>query len=235
MGSVDTLPLSERRFEMKYHITHLGFSPVLPTRLSLSAVSTEFGIYILLLLAAVGLAVMIGWLLTKAMQEKGFKCNLPANLIISGAVALLTLLRFGFTLTAVQGILLSFVLLYASCSDLTDRTMDDHLWIMVAMLGLLSVGTIGLASMLIGAVMVFVPQLLSAMLCKNPIGGADIKLSTALAFLLGWQKGLAVLVLGMLLAVVTMLALRKFKKSKKKQPFALIPFLSVAAMAVFII
>ena len=51
----------------------------------------------------------------------------------------------------------------------------------------------------------------------------------------GWQKGLAVLVLGMLLAVVTMLALRKFKKSKKKQPFALIPFLSVAAMAVFII
>lgn len=235
MGSVDTLPLSERRFEMKYHITHFGLSPVLPTRLSLSAVSTEFGIYILLLLAAVGLTVLIGWLQTKAMQEKGFKCNLPVNLIISGAVALLTLLRFGFTLTAVQGILLSFVLLYASCSDLTDHTMDDHLWIMVTMLGLLSVGTIGLASMLIGAVMVFVPQLLSAMLCKNPIGGADIKLSTALAFLLGWQKGLAVLVLGMLLAVVTMLAVRKFKKSKKKQPFALIPFLSVAAMAVFII
>jgi len=89
--------------------------------------------------------------------------------------------------------------------------------------------------MLIGALMVFVPQLLSALLCKNPIGGADIKLTTALAFLLGWQKGLAALIVGMLISVVSMLIIQKVKKRKRKQPFALIPFLSVAAMAVFLI
>lgn len=208
---------------------------MLPTRFLPTSVSAELGVYILLLLATVGLSVLVGWILTKVMQGKGIKCNLPVNLTLSGGIALLAVLRFGFTLTAVQGILLTFVLLYASCSDLTDHTMDDFLWVMVAMLGLCSVGMVGLPSMMIGAVMVFVPQLLSALLCKNPIGGADIKLTTALAFLLGWQKGLATLIVGMLIAVVSMLIIQKVKKRKRKQPFALIPFLSVAAMAVFLI
>ncbi len=208
---------------------------VLPPKFPQSFVSAEIGLFVLLMLAAVGMSVLIGWILTKVMQGKGFKCNLPVTLTLSGTLSLLTVLRFGFTLTAVQGILLGFALLYASCSDLTDHTMDDFLWVMVAMLGLCSVGTVGLPSMLIGAVMVFVPQLLSAMLCKNPIGGADIKLSTALAFLLGWQKGLAMLVVGMLIAVVGMLIVQKMNKRKKKQPFALIPFLSVAAMVIFLI
>ncbi len=220
---------------MSDFMTHPIVPSILPARLPLTSVSAEVGLYILLLLATVGLSVLIGWILTKVMQGKGFKCSLPVTLVISGTLSLLTVLRFGFTLTAVQGILLSFVLLYASCSDLTDHTMDDFLWVMVAMLGFCSIGTVGLPSMLIGAVMVFVPQMLSALLCKNPIGGADIKLTTALAFLLGWQKGLAVLIVGMLLAVITMFVAQKVKKSKKKQPFALIPFLSVAAMAIFLV
>ncbi len=138
-------------------------------------------------------------------------------------------------MTTAQGILLMFVLLYASCSDLTDHTMDDFLWVMVVMLGFLSVGSVGLPSMLIGAIMIFVPQILTALLAKNPIGGADIKLATALAFLLGWQRGLIMLIAGMLIAVVFMLIMRKVKKVKKDRPFALIPFLSIAAMAVFFI
>lgn len=229
------LPFSERRTELNYYMTHPVVPSILPTRVPMTSISVEVGVYILLLLATVGLSVLIAWIMTKVIREKKFKCSMPISLILSGTLSLVTVLRFGFTLTAVQGILLSFVLLYASCSDLTDHTMDDFLWVMVAMLGLCSVGTVGLPSMLIGAGMVFVPQLLSALLCKNPIGGADIKLTTALAFLLGWQKGLAVLIVGMLLAVVTMLVVQKIRKSKKKQPFALIPFLSVAAMAIFLI
>ena len=228
-------PFSERKYEMNHYLIHPVIPPVLPTRLPFTSVSADLGFFVLLLLAAVGMSVLVGWILTKVMQGKRFKCSLPVTLVLSGTLSLLTVLRFGFTLATVQGILLGFVLLYASCSDLTDHTMDDFLWVMVAMLGLCSVGTVGLPSMLIGAVMVFVPQMLSALLCKNPIGGADIKLTTALAFLLGWQKGLAVLIVGMLLAVITMLVAQKVKKSKKKQPFALIPFLSVAAMVIFLI
>lgn len=106
----------------------------------------------------------------------------------------------------------------------------------VGILGLLSIGTIGVTSMLIGAVMVFVPQFLIALLPPHKaLGGADIKLSTALVFLLGWQKGLAALVLGLFLAVIVMMIVQKVDKKKRKVPFALIPFLSTAAMIVFVI
>jgi prepilin signal peptidase PulO-like enzyme (type II secretory pathway) len=62
-----------------------------------------------------------------------------------------------------------------------------------------------------------------------------MKLSTALAFLLGWQRGLAALLVGLLLAVVVMLVVQKINSKKKKQPFALIPFLSVGALLMFLI
>ena len=132
--------------------------------------------------------------------------------------------------------MLFLILLYASCSDLTSHTMDDYLWVMVGILGLLSCYGVGLPSMLIGAAMVFVPQILLALLPPHKaLGGADIKLSTAVAFLLGWQKGLAALLLGLILAVIVMLIVQKINTKKKKQAFALIPFLSVGAMVMFLI
>ena len=118
---------------MNNYVTHPIVPSILPKRFPLTSVSAEVGLYILLLLATVGLSVLIGWILTKVMRGKGFKCNLPVTLALSGTLSLLTVLRFGFTLTTVQGILLTFVLLYASCSDLTDHTMDDFLWVMIAM------------------------------------------------------------------------------------------------------
>lgn len=181
-----------------------------------------------------GIAVLIGWMLTKNMQSKHFKTDMTWNLLLSGLFSLGLFLRFGMTIWTVQGIVLFFILLYASCSDLTTHTMDDCLWVMVGILGLLSVWNIGFPSMLTGALMVFVPQVLIALLPpQKALGGADIKMSTALAFLLGWQKGLLALILGLLIAVIMMSIVRRTQK--KKQPFALIPFLSVAALAVFVI
>lgn len=209
--------------------------PTLPTRFCLNSVALEVWLIVLLAIAAVGISILIGWILTKVMKGKGFKTSMPTNLILSGVTALVLTVRYGFTMTMVQGVLLLFVLLYASCSDLTDHTMDDFLWVMVVILGLLSTGTVGIVSMLVGAAMIFVPQMLTALLAKNPIGGADIKLTTALAFLLGWQRGLVMLIAGMLIAVVAMLIIKKVKNTEKSQPFALIPYISVAAMVVFFI
>ena len=184
----------------------------------------------------VGLSLSICLLLNRVMQSKGFKTYPVWQTALAGCFSLALYLRFGLSVSAVQGMILFLILLYASCSDLTSHTMDDFLWIMVAVLGLLSCYTVGLNAMLIGAVMVFVPQILIVLLPPHKaLGGADMKLSTALAFLLGWQKGLLALVLGLLLAVVVMLIVQKVNKKKKKQPFALIPFLSAAAMIVFLI
>ena len=179
-----------------------------------------------------GAAMLIGLLLHRIMQGKGSKTHLA----VPGLAALAGFLRFGLSVTAVQGVFLACLLLYASCSDLTDHHMDDHIWVTVLALGLCSVGRFGIVSMLIGAAMVFVPQMLVSLIGKgNTLGGADIKLSTALAFLLGWQRGLAALMAGLLAAIIVMAIVQKLNRKKRRQPFALIPFLASAATVVFFV
>lgn len=191
---------------------------------------------VLLSLLFIGVSMLVCLLMTHIMQKQSFQTHPPLQMILTGFFALALYLRFGCSMVAVQGMILFFILLYTSCSDLTTHTMDDYLWVMVGILGLLSVSTVGLPSMIVGAVMVFVPQILIALLPPHKaLGGADMKLSTALAFLLGWQKGLAALLVGLLLAVIVMLVVQKINSKKRKQPFALIPFLSVGALLMFLI
>lgn len=196
---------------------------------------------VLFLFCMTGGAMLIGLLLHRIMQGKGYKTHLAPCLAVPGLAALAGFLRFGLSVTAVQGVFLACLLLYASCSDLTDHHMDDHhmddhIWVTVLALGLCSVGRFGIVSMLIGAAMVFIPQMLVSLIGKgNTLGGADIKLSTALAFLLGWQRGLAALMAGLLVAVIVMAIVQKLNRKKRRQPFALIPFLASAAMVVFFV
>ena len=183
-----------------------------------------------------GVAILIGAISDRVMKSKGYVTSTPITLMITAAVSLILYGRFGLSVTAIQGVFLMLVLLYASCSDLTDHTVDDYVWVTVLALALMNVRTVGLTSMLIGAFFVFIPQLLMALLPPHKtLGGADIKLSTALAFLLGWQRGLAAYIVGLLLAIIVMCIVNKIRKNKESKAFALIPFLSVAAMAVFMI
>ena len=183
-----------------------------------------------------GAAILIGAILDRVMKSKGYVTSTPITLIITAAVSLILYGRFGLSVTAIQGVFLMLVLLYASCSDLTDHTVDDYVWVIVLALALMNVRTVGLTSMLIGAFFVFIPQLLMALLPPHKtLGGADIKLSTALAFLLGWQRGLAAYIVGLLLAIIVMCIVNKIRKNKESKAFALVPFLSVAAMLAFMI
>ena len=183
-----------------------------------------------------GVAILIGAILDRVMKSKGYVTSTPITLMITAAVSLILYGRFGLSVTAIQGVFLMLVLLYASCSDLTDHTVDDYAWVIVLALALMNVRTVGLTSMLIGAFFVFIPQLLMALLPPHKtLGGADIKLSTALAFLLGWQRGLAAYIIGLLLAITVMCIVNKVRKNKESKAFALVPFLSVAAMLAFMI
>ena len=183
-----------------------------------------------------GVAILIGAILDRVMKEKGYVTSTPITLMITAAVSLILYGRFGLSVTAIQGVFLMLVLLYASCSDLSDHTVDDYVWVTVLALALINVRTVGFTSMLIGAFFVFIPQLLMALLPPHKtLGGADIKLSTALAFLLGWQRGLAAYIIGLFLAITVMCIVNKIRKNKESKAFALVPFLSVAAMAMFMI
>ena len=184
----------------------------------------------------VGAAILIGAILCRVMKTKGYVTSTPITLGITAATSLILYGRFGLSVTAIQGVFLLLVLLYASCSDLTDHTVDDYVWVIVLALALMNLRTVGLASMLVGAFFVFIPQFLIALIPPHKtLGGADIKLSTALAFLLGWQRGLAAYIVGLFLAITIMCIVNKVRKNKENKAFALVPFLSVAAMALFLI
>ena len=194
---------------------------------------------ILIVLSALlitGLSVLIGRVLTQVMRKKGFLSKPTFNQVLSGMTGLCLFLRFGISVELIQGLFLFFVLLYASMSDLTTHTVDDFVWITVFALALASISTQGITSMTLGALFVFVPQIALALIPPHKtLGGADIKLSTALAFLLGAWRGIVAYIVGLILAIVMISIYHRKKKSNTKQPFALVPFLSIGAMILFFV
>ena len=150
----------------------------------------------------IGLAIFVGWLLAKVMKTKGYVSNMAVVISLMTGFAILLFIRYGIEITSLQGMFLSSLLIYASCSDLTRHEVDDYVWVTVLALSLCSLATEGIFSMLIGAFCVFVPQMAMAFLPpKKTLGGADIKLSTTLALLLGSWRGVGAYILGLLLAV----------------------------------
>ena len=155
---------------------------------------------------------------------------------LSAVVGLILLLRFGVTMTAVKGMILTLILLYASMSDFRKREVPDWIWVMILILSFVNFQSDHLSSMMTGAVVAFIPQLATNMMIPNrPIGGADIKISTAMAFLLGAWKGIFALIVGLLLAVVVTAVTNKVKNQDQKAAFALVPYLWIGATIAYLI
>ena len=155
---------------------------------------------------------------------------------LSAVVGLILLFAFGATIATVKGMILTLLLLYASLSDFKKREVPDCISVMILILAFVGFEPSNLLSMLAGAAVVFIPQLATTMLTPNrPIGGADIKISTALAFLLGAEKGIFALVIGMLLAVVITAISNKLNDRDQKQAFPLVPFLWIGATLAYMI
>ena len=136
----------------------------------------------------------------------------------------------------VKTTILLALLLYSSVRDIKTREVPDSISVMLLILGLVDTDIARLPSMLFGALLVFLPQFISALI--NPskaLGGADIKVSSSAAFLLGAQRGLFALIVGLTLAVIVMPIIRRIRKLPKDQPFPLIPFLSVGIVAGYLI
>ena len=87
--------------------------------------------------------------------------------------------------------------------------------------------------MLLSTVLITIPQHAIAVLKPNTYGGADIKLMAASAFLLELHKGLAAIVIGLSLAVICTVTIRKMQKKSIQESFALIPYLAIGCMTSF--
>ena len=210
-------------------------NPIIQTFVAENIIASDVLLLIFKMIMVVAASIVVGLLLNKSMDKKGFVTNKAFTLIASTAMALGLSLRFGMSVYTFQGMFLFFLLLYASMSDLTDRQVANHISISILALSLISVPTVGFTSMLIGGVVSVAIQLGVTALSGGGYGGADWKISSACAFLLGWQRGLAGMVLGLLIGVIFTLAYNKIKDRDIHEGFALVPFISIGMMTVFFI
>ncbi len=127
------------------------------------------------------------------------------------------------------------ILLYASIKDLQEHEVPNTVWKLIAMLGLVNITLHDLPSMILGAVLVFLPQIIPAVInTEKAMGGADIKISTACTFLLGAGRGLAAFTIGLTLFGVIVPILRKVRHEENGEPFPMVPFLSVGTIAAYL-
>ncbi|MBR0236099.1 MAG: prepilin peptidase [Clostridia bacterium] len=179
-------------------------------------------------------ATLVMFALTRVMKSKGFRFKQPLVMTLGVIYAiLLTVFYHGVDLYTIKGFFLFAVLVYASCSDITSHEVDDSVWILIFALALIKPHSI--MSMALAANIVFLPQIVIAIIGKKSLGGADIKISTVLAFLLGLERGLVAMFIGLLSAVIVTLIRHIRHRELRGEPFALVPFLSVGAAVLYLI
>ena len=150
--------------------------------------------------------------------------------LVTFAATCAMILFYGTTATVIKGVVLTLILLYASVEDLNTKECPDYLHVMVLITGFIGTNISSIPWMALSAIFAGGIMLLTLLLTRSEIGGADIKMATAASFTLGMTKGAIGLVAGMLLAV----AFNIFKGDRKKG-FPLIPYLAAGYIAAFII
>lgn len=137
---------------------------------------------------------------------------------------------FGCAAITVKGIVLSLILVFSSYEDIKKRECDDYLHLMIVIAAFIGTDLSSIPNMLLSGLFAGGLMLLTMLITKSNIGGADIKMAAACSFLLGLSRGVIGLLAGMILAVVV----NVFKKGKKKG-FPMIPYLAVGYMAAYFI
>lgn len=186
---------------------------------------------LLLLFGTIFVAVCIG--LYAARHFGGNKKK--AILVFAGITGLVTLAMlcfFGCAAVTIRGIIFTLLLAFSSYSDIRTRECGDYLPLMIVIAAFIGTELASLPGMILSGIAVGVIILIPALLGKQSLGGADIKCSAACAFLLGFQRSMIGLTVGLLLAVI----INAIQNRKKKQAgFPLIPYLAVGFTAAYFI
>lgn len=129
-----------------------------------------------------------------------------------------------------QGGLFIALLLTASIFDIKKRIIPDAICLFIALTGL-----IGFEPVKLFGILAALPILLAALLWGG-MGGGDIKLTAAAGFILGFQRGLAAMVISlttMLLFYFFYSIVQGLRKRERQKAFPLAPFLSVGCIAAY--
>lgn len=216
----------------------LMISPILPRIPKIDyAPTAETALTILSFTICLVLAGLTAFLVSRYAAEhfKGNKKKTALAFIgIAVAVTALLLCFFGCAVSAVQGILFCLILAYSSYSDIKTRESDDYLAIMIALTAFIGREVSDIPGMLLSAVLITIPMFLVLIICKGKtIGGADIKLTAACAFLLGLSRGSVGLIAGLTIGIIANLIIQR--KKDKSEGFPMIPYLAAGFMAAYFI
>lgn len=119
------------------------------------------------------------------------------------------------------------VLGYASFLDITTRIIQNRVYLLLLLIGLLQVDL----SSVTGLILTAIPMLITAAIRKN-FGGGDVKFGALCGFVLKGINGMAGLALGSVFCLLAVPIIRKFVKWGK---VPLVPFLSAGCAIVAVI
>ena len=150
--------------------------------------------------------------------------------VIAALTALSLFCFFGCAATTVKGIIFCLLLAFSSYEDIKTRECENYVHLMIVIAAFIGTDMSALPGMLLSALITGGIMLMTAAVTKSSIGGADIKLSAACAFMLGTVQGMTGLMIGLILAVI----INSIKNRKKKhEGFPLIPYLAVGFTAAY--
>jgi leader peptidase (prepilin peptidase)/N-methyltransferase len=135
----------------------------------------------------------------------------------------------------IKALILFTLLMFASIRDIRTHEVSNIYSILIGLTALIGISLEQVLGMLLSAVIITIPIFGFALFKPGGIGGADIKLTAACSFLLGLQKGLLFIIIGLSLAVLCNLAFKILLKDRYKEPFALVPYLSMGCMAAYLL
>lgn len=128
------------------------------------------------------------------------------------------------------------ILLMVSVVDARTQEIPPAFPIAILLLGVLGIwtmGTVGIFDRLLGVVAVSLPLYLVVLLVPGGFGGGDIKLMAAAGFFLGWKTILISFVIALFLGGGYGAVLLLLGKKGRKDHFAFGPFLCVGMVVAF--
>lgn len=197
-------------------------------------ISKELAFSIVLAFAYLILALILGLILKKHFVKR-WKFSPFVFTIVPFVASTLLLFRYGFEMTIIKGLVFFMLLLYASICDIKTKRVRDFVSLMIIITALIDVEIGNLPMMILSIICITIPQLIVAIFRPNRYGGADIKIMASCAFLLGLEKGIFAVILGLSVGIITTIIINKIKHNNLKHPFAVVPYLSFGCFVAYLI
>lgn len=148
------------------------------------------------------------------------------------AVCVFFQLRFTDLDMIIWGAVFAAVALFFSVKDFLDRKISDVMHLLFFLLGCFRLSATSWKSMVLGFFVCGLPMLIAALWKSGSMGGADIKCMAMIGWIFGWENGLLIMILGLILSLIGALILILFK-GKKVKSMPMLPYFCTAAVAVY--